>query len=152
MNIDDDGVINTPFLRTRYNYDTDDVSRETGLLCTDLTRTQQQFKDECDINGIVERFGITGQLPNNLRMPIQDEFIETMDYQTALNKLMEADDAFMQLPANVRKEFQNDAGRFVEFASNPDNLEKCREWGLAMPAAREPEAMLVRMEVPAEGK
>lgn len=145
MFTDDDGVIVTPFIRTRYNYDTDAVSRETALECTDATRTQQQFQEECDINTIVERFGITGQLPNNLRMPIQEEFIDTMDYQTALNKLMEADKAFMELPAAVRKEFQNDAGRFVDFVSNPENVEQCREWGLAVPKAAEPEPFMVRV-------
>lgn len=145
MEISMDGEIITPFIRTRYNYDMDRASRETALACTDETKAQQNFKEECDINTIVERFGVTGQLPNNLRMPITDEFVETMDYQSALNKLIEADKAFMELPADVRKQFQNDAGAFVDFVSDPANVEQCREWGLAMPAAKEPEIPVVKL-------
>lgn len=145
MTIDDDGVLITPFLRTRYNYDMDAVSERTGLACTDPTRAQQQFKEETDINTIVERFGLTGQLPQNLRMPIQEEFVDVMDYQTALNKIMEADDAFMKMPAAIRAEFQNDAGKFVEFVTNKENIAKCREWGLAVPEVKEPEPWSVRV-------
>lgn len=145
MTVDDDGVILNigehigstvvlPFLRTAYNYDMGAVSRETGFASKEPTLAQQQFKEECDINTIVERFGITGQMPQNLRMPIQEEFVETMTYHEALNKLVEADTEFMKLPASVRAEFKNDAGAFVEFASDEKNVDKMREWGMAMPA------------------
>lgn len=122
-----------PFVRSRYNYSMEHASEQTGLFCPEPTMAQQQFAEECDINTIVERFGLTGQLPQNLRMPINEEFVETMDYQSALNKLMEAESAFMELPASVRTEFQNDAGKFVDFVSNPENVERCRELGLAVP-------------------
>lgn len=131
--------------RTQFNYCMDDVSRETGLRCEDETRAQQQFKEETDINVIVERFGLTGELPQNGRMPIQEEFVEVTSYQEALNKLMEADREFMTLPAAIRAEFQNDPGRFVEFASDKANLPKLREWGMARPEAKEPEPMRVRV-------
>lgn len=145
MIVDDDGVVVVPFMRTRYNYSMDNVSRETALACSDPTRTQQQFAEECNINTIVERFGITGQLPNNLRMPIQAEFVDTMDYQTSLNKLIEADNAFMELPADIRKQFGNDAGKFVDFVTDEKNVDQCRKWGLAMPERRAAEPMSVRV-------
>lgn len=122
------------FLRTAYNYDMDSVSLQTALVCDEETRTQQQFREECDINTIVERFGITGELPTDVRVPLQAEFLEVFDYQSSLNKLIEADEAFMQYPANVRAEFQNDAGKFVEYVSdpNPDDEKKAKlkKWGL----------------------
>ena len=52
-----------PFVRNPYNYDMAAVSQETGLKCQDPSLAQQHMKDECDINVIVERFGVTGQLP-----------------------------------------------------------------------------------------
>lgn len=151
--IDSDGVIDAkPFVRSRYNYDMNEVSDATGLYCRDETRAQQQFKDETDINTIVERFGLTGQLPNDLRMPLQEDFVDVMDYQEALNQLLEADKAFMQLPANVRAEFQNDAGRFVAFASDEANAERCVELGLAVrkPKAAGPLEVRVVPEEPAQ--
>lgn len=145
MLIDEDGVCSTVFIRNPYNYDVDSASMASGILCTDLTRTQQQFKEECDINVIVDRFGITGVLPNNLKVPLMGEFGEVTDYQQALNKLIEADEAFMQMPAKIREDFQNDAGKFVEFVSDEKNVDKCREWGLARPVAKEVEPMRVRV-------
>lgn len=55
-----------PFLRTPYNYDMNAAGDESGLRCEDATRAQQQFKEESDINTIVARFGLTGEMPDNL--------------------------------------------------------------------------------------
>lgn len=150
MRVDENGEVITPFLRTGFNYDMDAVSRETALVCDEETRTQQQFAEECDINVIVERFGVTGELPQGLRVPVNAEFEETITYHEAMNKIIEAGDAFMQMPAKIRAEFQNDAGKFVEFVSNPENVAKCREWGLANAPKAAPEPLSVRVvpEVP----
>lgn len=153
LRVDEDGVIHGPFLRTKYNYDMNFASKRAGLSCTDASRAQQQFADECNINTIVERFGITGQLPQDLRMPLNEEFLEVWDYQSALNKLMEAESAFMQMPADIRAQFQNDAGKFVDFVTNKENLDQCRKWGLAVPEAVKAEPMSVRViaDEPASG-
>lgn len=137
------GEIFRPWFRTHYNYDMNSASLQSGLHCTDATRTQQQFAEEVDINTIVRRFGLTGQLPNNLRVPMVGDFSEVGDYQSCLNLLLEADDAFMQLPADVREQFGNDAGRFVDYASDPQNKDQCTKWGLAAP----PEAPRAPIEV-----
>lgn len=134
-----------PFMRTPYNYDRNEASDQSGLACPEPTKTQQQFAEEVDINTIVERFGLTGELPQNLRVPLTDEFVETMDYQTSLNKIIEADEAFMRMPAAIRADFQNDSAKFVDFVSNPANVEQCRKWGLAMPASAPEEPMRVRV-------
>lgn len=150
MYVTDDGEVVTPFLRTPYNYDRDAVSRETALVCDEETRTQQQFAEDADINTIVDRFNITGQMPQNVRVPLTEEFVETIDYRSAIDKLREADDAFMQFPAKIRAEFENDPAKFVAFVSDPANVEKCREWGLAnpLPTAREPVEVIVKNALP----
>lgn len=150
---DEDGVIQLgQFFRTHYNYDMNLASLQSGLECTDGTRTQQQFAEEVDINTIVRRFGLTGQLPNNLRVPMVGDFSDVGDYQSCLNLLLEADDAFMQLPADVRERFGHDAGRFINYASDPANKEQCQAWGLAPPpeAARAPIEVRVIAD-PSEG-
>lgn len=125
--------LTAPFIRTAFNYDKNAASLQSGLHCTDETRTQQQFGEECDINTIVRRFGLTGQLPENLNVPITGDFTDIVDYHTAINHVMEADKAFMQMPASIRERFQNNAGKFVDFVSDPGNIQQCREWGLARP-------------------
>lgn len=134
------------FVRTPFNYDRELASLLSGLSCDDPTRTQQQFGEECDINTIVERFGLTGELPSNLRVPMQGEFEDSIDdYQTALNKLMEADDAFMQMPAKIRERFHHDAGEFVEYVSDPANKKQCQDWGLAAPETAPPAPIMVKV-------
>lgn len=133
MTIDEYGEITTPFIRTQFNYNMNDASIASGLRCTDDTRTQQQFVDECDINTIVERFGLTGELPNNLKVPMVGDFTEVYDYQTSLELLREADSAFMAMPAAIRERFNHDPGAFVDFVSDPANAKQCKEWGLARP-------------------
>lgn len=140
MQVDEDGVIVTPFLRTAFNYDSDLASRQSGLACLDPSRTQQEFREECDINTIVERFGLGGEIPLNSRMPFQDEFVDITDYRTALDKIREADEAFMEFPAEIRARFENDPAKFCDYVSDPKNLDQAREWGLAraLEPAREP--------------
>jgi hypothetical protein len=48
-----------------------------------------------------------------------------------MRQLDDAQAAFMRLPAKVRREFDNNAHWFVEFASDPSNLGQMQEWGLA---------------------
>lgn len=130
----DSGEILSPPLRTAYNYDMDSVSRETGLDCSvEPSKTQQSFKEEVDINTIVERFGLTGQLPDDVRAPMEGDFVDVTDYQSALNAVIAADNAFMELPADVRAEFRNDPQRLMEFVADKKNHERAVELGLANP-------------------
>lgn len=117
-------------VRSPLNYDTDSVSRETGLSCPEPTRAQQQFKDEVDINTIAKQFGMTGRLPECVRMPTFEDFSDVVDYQTALNASRRAAQAFMEMPANVRERFQNDPQRFLEFCSNDANRAEAISLGL----------------------
>lgn len=118
------------FIRSPYNYSMEDASSDSGLVCPEETLAQQQFKEECDINVIVRNFGLTGEMPGVIRTPLQGDFTEVTDYQTAMNLLLQAQEAFLTIPAEVRAEFQNDPQRFLEFASDPANLPRMKEMGL----------------------
>lgn len=122
------------FLRTPYNYDADAVSQDTGLECQDKSLAQQQFLEESDINTIVRRFNLTGQLPDNVRAPQYADFEAVVDFQTAMNAIRSAEESFMSMPAAVRSRFSNDPQLFVEFCSDPSNLAEARKLGLAMPS------------------
>lgn len=113
--------------------DFEDRSNESGLKCSDPSRAKQSFKDECDINTIVRRFGITGQLPVGVRMPTYGDFTEVQDFQGAMNAIAQAREAFDQMPAHVRKRFDNDPQRFVEFCSDEGNREEAVKLGLVAP-------------------
>lgn len=100
--------------------------------------TRQEFAEECDINSLMARYdthviGGPGNLPP--AEPLYADFSEMpqtlMEY---MDFMKQAENSFMQLPAVVRREFDNSAMEFVAFASDPGNLEQMRSWGLAPPA------------------
>lgn len=119
------------FLRTPFNYDTNVVSDETGLKCEDPSLTVQSMAADADINNIVKRFGVTGTLPQSLVLPTYADYGDILDYHTAMNAIRKADEAFMELPADIRSRFDNDAGKFVAFCSDRGNLDELRSMGLA---------------------
>lgn len=96
---------------------------------------RQEFADECDINQIMMRFE-KGEEPSfTPRVPLYLDLTEMPDnLQDTLNMLNEAEASFNSLPASVRREFDNDPVQFVDFASDPKNLDQLRKWGLAKPA------------------
>lgn len=115
-----------------------DRSRAAALECKDISLTQQHMKDECDINNIVRKFGVTGLLPQAVRLPTFGDFTGVGDYQSALNAVMAAEKSFEAIPADLRKRFDNDPQKFVEFCSNPDNIDELRDLGLAPKLPRQP--------------
>ena len=125
------------FVRTPHNYDVDEVSDLTGLECLDPSLAQQNSRDECDINHIIERFGVTGQLPPQTgHMPTYGDFTGISDYREALDAVSRAEESFMALPANVRERFDNDPALFVDFCSDINNRSEAIDLGLIPPPAK----------------
>lgn len=137
-------------IRNPYNYDRALASVASGLLCPEATRTQQQFKEECDINTIVERFGLTGELPENLKVPVSGDFTAVTDFQSAMQLIRSSQEAFMEMPASVRERFNNDPGAFVDFVSDPENREEARKLGILNPAPTPYAPLEVRVVNPPE--
>jgi phage internal scaffolding protein len=128
---------NAVFLRTPYNYDRDAATNESGLHCEDASLAQQHFKEECDINTILQKFNISGVLPENPLSPRYGDFTGIGDYHGALNRVMAAKDEFMTLPATIRARFDNDPAQLIEFLENSDNRQEAEELGLVDPATAE---------------
>jgi len=120
------------FVRSEYNYDRDKASDESGLRCEDLSLTKQSFAEECDINTIVRRFGISGELPQNVVMPTYQDFEGVFDFQTAMNAILQANESFMSMPAEVRARFNNNPALFVDFCSDDANMEEAIKLGLVV--------------------
>lgn len=123
-----------PFLRTAYNYDMNKAGDESALECKDQTLTQQQFLEETDINTIVRRFGLTGELPTDFREPQYGDYTGIFDYQTAMNAVRQADETFMEMPANIRARFHNNPQELLEFLDDDDNRQEAIKLGLVKKA------------------
>lgn len=97
--------------------------------------TRQEFAAECDINTLMAQYEKTGVINHfNRGEPQYYDFEDVPDLQRSLEILSDATTAFNSLPAGIRKEFDNDPAQFLEFAADPKNLDKMREYGLAAPA------------------
>lgn len=112
--------------------------------------TRQEFAEECDINVIMSRYENGSLAPFNApREPMYlDLTVMPRDLMSALDVMTQAENAFMSLPALVRREFENDPVQFVAFASDPDNLSQMQTWGLAPPAPVEPGPIRVIVDPP----
>lgn len=133
--------------RSAYDGVNDIASYTTALHCLDPSLAVQSEKDEADINTIVKRFRVTGELPQSVRAPTFADFTDVFDFQSAQNALIEARESFMAMPADVRKRFNNDPQLFVEFCSDGENVEEMRKLGLVDPVPVVPEVVPMKVEV-----
>ena len=108
--------------------------------------TDQQYRDECDIEKILKRFGVTGQLPPNTRgNGVSGDFSNIGDFQNCLDRINRAKDEFNALPSQIRDRFGNDPAAYVDFVLDPQNTEECVRLGLKevhQPAGRSAEEIL----------
>ncbi|MFN9302415.1 MAG: hypothetical protein ACK6DA_06535 [Candidatus Kapaibacterium sp.] len=116
-----------------HQYDADAWSKATGIECPEPTLTQQQFAEEADINTIVKRFGLTGQLPQITDIPQEGEFVGITSFHEAMNTITRAHEAFDQLPAEHRRRFNNDPGNMLAFVSDDNNRAEAEKMGLVIP-------------------
>lgn len=102
--------------------------------------TKRSFKAECDINTVMRKYQLTGVLEHTNTFQGQyGEFADIEDYQTSLNKVMDAQDMFMSLPSSIRRRFDNDPGEFLAFTTDEKNHDELVELGLIpKPAPKEP--------------
>lgn len=126
------GEIKMSTFFTRYN----NIPKHPGFDTGTESNVRQSEQESCDINIIMDRFNRTGKLPR--LNSIAPAFIDArgIDYQRSLDIINNANDAFMQLPANTRKYFNHDPGVFLDFFNNYDE-NKARELGLTKPIERD---------------
>lgn len=118
-------------VRSAFDYDSDAVSLETGIACDpEEGKTQQQFADECDINKIVERFGVTGMLPQSNMEAMVGAFEGVTDFHAAMNLVRESELEFMKLSGEVRARFANDPGAVLAFLEDEKNRDEAVKLGL----------------------
>lgn len=114
-----------PKFVTSYNYEKE--RKDVGLRFTQPSMTEQEYKDECDVNFIIKNFVKTGELPD---MTMQyGDMTTVQDYQDALYTIAEAKSNFYALPSAVRDEFKT-VDKYLEYVSDPTHLKDCYERNL----------------------
>lgn len=97
-----------------------------------VSMCEQHHKNDCDINNILKKYDSSGLITHVNNSTAQyGDFTEVNEYQQSLQQVINAQAAFDELPSEIRKQFANDPGLFFEFATNPNNVDKMIEFGLA---------------------
>ena len=106
-------------LATRPNGSRQVVREIIGESCT-----QQHFKDECDVNRIIERYQATGVLEhvrnNEARYgqaPSGD------DFQKMVEQIAEARSLFEELPSKARQHFNHNPVEFLDYIQGDPDLD-----------------------------
>nr|QJB20248.1 MAG: internal scaffolding protein [Microvirus sp.] len=119
--------------------DMNDKRRFQIFFNDDECMTQQHFRDECDVNTIMLKYGASrllehyGQFQGNY-----GDFTEVQDYQTSLNEVIKAEEMFMSLPSQLRSRFENDPSQFLSFVSDEANRSEMQSLGLLKPDVQAP--------------
>lgn len=115
---------------TGFNLDNDAVSLDNGFFCHDESLAIQSAEEESNINTIVRRFGISGELPDNLRMPQSGDFTNALDFHASMNLVRQAQEEFVRVPAEIRARFNNDPSRLMAFIEDESNYDEALKLGL----------------------
>ena len=96
--------------------------------------TIQSAADETDINVMIARYQKTGSFHASTNMPTVrpdfGDFVAVPDYQNAMNILIQAQDQFAALPAQIRDRFANSPENYLAFLSDSSNKEEAIKLGL----------------------
>lgn len=93
--------------------------------------TEQSHKDSCDINVLMARYERSGELPvDEQGQAYYGDFSSVPDPFAAREALQQAEESFMQLPANVRSRFYNDPLKMLEFVSDSKNKDEAVRLGM----------------------
>lgn len=123
-------------MRLPNEYDPDVASDEASLyIDPEEDRAVQSFKDEADINVLVRRIGLTGEMPPPRPGAQYGDFSEVVDFSSAMQAVASAKSAFMELPARVRAQFDNSPAQLLSFvhSDDPRDIEDAVEMGLIPP-------------------
>lgn len=110
------------FFKTEFNHDRDQESLAWATVNEEESMTVQDEAGEADINKMMDRFGVTGNINLTKRSPLPEDYIRIENFQDAMNLIRQAQESFNELPAEVRSKFENDPAKFEEWLQDPDNI------------------------------
>lgn len=113
---DEEGELlySTPFFKTPHNHDTTAEAIRTSTGGFEKTKTDQSFKEDADINVIMERVMKNGVSPNMIALPEHFGEDQRVDLFTARSRILESNRTFYNLPPKVREKYANDPGRWEQ--------------------------------------
>lgn len=119
----------------RVQYTGELVDPWTGVVSFPERRVKQSFKAECDINNIISQYKAGNQVTHIRKNAAEGAYVDlpdSVDFQEALELVMQSEKSFATLPSHVRERFGNDPAEFLAFMSDPANQDEAIKLGLAV--------------------
>nr|QJB19087.1 MAG: internal scaffolding protein [Microvirus sp.] len=108
-----------------------ELRRSYPIDCSKPKRTDQSFKNSCDINIIMAQYAKTGLLPQqNSSTPRYIDNTTIPNLEQAFNVVNTAHNLFYDLPPTIRKLMDNDPSQLENFINNPQNKQLLINEGL----------------------
>lgn len=101
-----------------------ELRRDVSIDCSEPQITDQSYKNACDINVIMANYAKTGMLSHTTS--IQPKFIDNTEIpnlETAFDIVNRAEEAFFNLPPDIRRLMDNDPSQLENFIQNPNNTD-----------------------------
>jgi phage internal scaffolding protein len=93
--------------------------------------TDQSFKEQVDANNVIAKFKATGQVTHLAKKAGQyADCSQIQDLHQSLVQIKDAENAFSQLPAVIRKRFDNDYKQLAMFMCDEGNLDEAIALGI----------------------
>lgn len=136
--------------RHQYEPDTDEaIGESVAIEFKDPSLTQQQYKDEVDLNVMVARMGLhDGSIPPGSMDPrLFGDFTDAVDLRDVFDRARAATEHFGELPADIRRRFRDNPAELLDWVNDPANVQEAVTLGFldksaleAFPAASPPAA------------
>lgn len=84
--------------------------------------TKQEFKDDCDPTKVLAKFQRTGLMEHAQQYQPVFGIQSSMTYHEAMQITANSKSMFAELPAQVRKLFDQNIEAYLEFVSDPENV------------------------------
>lgn len=96
------------------------------------TRTQQQYKDQVNVNNIISKFKKTGSITHvrNAQEGVYMDLTELPSLQEAHEVVIAASKAFEAVPSKIRQRFGHDPQQMLDFLKDKNNDEEAIKLGL----------------------
>jgi len=106
-------------------------TKRVATLNEQPSMTDQSFKDEVNVNNIINKFNRTGQISHLAKKSGMYADLSTIeDLHSSLTQVVQAQEAFDSLPAELRRRFGNSPVEMVNFLQDPSNDQEAVKLGL----------------------
>ena len=86
------------------------VKERVVTINNEPSKTKQSLKDEADVNKIIKKYGYSHVVANMNKLEVLYGDITSRSLEEALQLNIDAQEAFMEVPSEIRKQFGNDPG------------------------------------------